>query len=207
MASGLWTPDNMSNPIYIGGYGVAEQASSAPLEAAPGTRFRYSNTDTMLATRGVQAVLGDGDRALSFPFTELYWKIGMMHTFPETDWRGHYVSSSQIWTTARDLARFGLLYLNDGVWRGERILPTGWRDYVSRHGPAQPAGGSGYGAAFWTFNPSAGLPADTFFANGGRGNYVVIVPSRNVVIVRRGLDTPMGFDLSGFTKGVLAALR
>jgi CubicO group peptidase (beta-lactamase class C family) len=207
MASGLWTPNNLSDPVYFGGYSVAEQTAAAPLEYAPGTVFRYSNTDTMLATRGLQAVLGDGQASIDFPFTQLYWKIGMMHTFAETDWRGHFVSSSQIWTTARDLARFGLLYLNDGVWQGERILPVGWRDYVRANGPAQPSSGPVYGGAFWTFSPTAGVPSDSFYANGGRGNYVVIVPSRNVVIVRRGLDTPTGFNIVGFTKEVLAALN
>jgi CubicO group peptidase (beta-lactamase class C family) len=116
--------------------------------------------------------------------------------------------SSQVWTTARDLARFGRLYLNDGVVDGERILPEGWRDYVSRPSGPQPTGEQGYGATFWLFNKSEGISADAISANGNRGQYVIIVPSRNIVIVRRGED-PAGkrFDHIAFTRDILAALN
>ncbi|HEX8261661.1 MAG TPA: serine hydrolase, partial [Allosphingosinicella sp.] len=158
--------------------------------------------------RGLRARLGDGERALAFPFESLLWKIGMTRTFPETDWQGNFVLSSQVWTTARDLARLGLLYQNDGVWNGERILPAGWGAYVSRRGPAQPAGGYGYGATFWTFPADLGLPADAYVGQGNRGQYLAIVPSRRIVIVRRGYDGPgTGFDPGAFVRDVLAALR
>jgi CubicO group peptidase (beta-lactamase class C family) len=132
----------------------------------------------------------------------------MNDTWAETDWRGNYMLSSQVWTTARDLARFGQLYLHDGMMGGERILPVGWRDYVSRASGPQPAGDQGYGATFWLMNRSEGIPADTISANGNRGQYVVIVPGRNIVIVRRGED-PAGrrFDVIAFTRDVLAALE
>ena len=132
----------------------------------------------------------------------------MHDTAAETDWKGNYILSSQVWSTARDLARFGMLYLNDGVWNGERILPEGWRDYVTRPSGPQPEGEFGYGATFWLMNKSPGVPADTFAAFGNRGQYVVIVPSRNVVIVRRGED-PAGarFDVAKFTAEILTALR
>jgi CubicO group peptidase (beta-lactamase class C family) len=131
----------------------------------------------------------------------------MYDTWAETDWRGNYMLSSQVWTTARDLARFGQLYLHDGVVDGERILPEGWRDYVSRPSGPQPNGEQGYGATFWLMNNSEGVPTDTISANGNRGQYVIIVPSRNIVIVRRGED-PAGrrFDFIAFTRDVLAAL-
>ena len=140
MASGLNSDHagNRTDALYFGGIGVAEQAGSWPLVAPPGTAFRYANNDTVLAIRGLQHVLGDGDKALRFPFEAVLWKIGMTRTVPETDWRGHFIMSSQVWTTARDLARLGLLYLNDGMWDGQRLLPADWRSYVARHGPAQP---------------------------------------------------------------------
>jgi CubicO group peptidase (beta-lactamase class C family) len=210
MASGLHsdTAGNRTDATYFGGSTVTEDATHWPLEAPPATRFRYANNDTLLAIRGLKAKLGGGERALAFPFTDLFWRIGMTRTVPETDWQGNFILSSQVWTTARDLARLGLLYLDDGVWNGERILPPGWGGYVSRRGPAQPASGYGYGATFWTFPPDLGIPADAYLAQGNRGQYLVIVPSRRIVIVRRGFDGPgTGFDPGRFTQDVLAALR
>ncbi|MBA3730624.1 MAG: serine hydrolase [Sphingomonas sp.] len=210
MASGLNSDHagNRTDALYFGGIGVAEQAGSWPLVAAPGTAFRYANNDTVLAIRGLQHVLGDGDKSLRFPFESLLWKIGMTRTIPETDWRGHFIMSSQVWTTARDLARLGLLHLNDGVWNGEQILPAGWREYVRRNGTAQPASGYGYGASWWTFPTDSGLPQDAIVARGNRGQYVVVAPSQRLVIVRRGFDgTAANFDLDAFTRDVLATLK
>lgn len=210
MASGLHSDfaGNRTDALYFGGTAITEQAASFPIVAPAGTRFRYANNDIVLAIRGLQYALGDGEASRAFPFTHLFWKLGMTRTVPETDWRGHFVMSSQVWTTARDLARLGLLHLNDGMWNGERILPQGWRDYVRRNGPAQPPGGPVYGASWWTFPAESGLPADSIVARGNRGQFLVVIPSRNLVIVRRGFDgTGMNFDIDGFTKQVLAALR
>jgi CubicO group peptidase (beta-lactamase class C family) len=214
MASGLYTdgPGNRTDEIYVGGGAVTQVATAMPLEAAPGSRFRYANDDAMLAARAVRATLGDGQRALAFPYQELLWRIGMTHTTLETDWRGNYVLSSQVWTTARDLARLGLLYLADGVWRGERLLPPGWSRYVATPAPAQPpsaaSGGPGYGAFFWLFGPAQGLPAGTYAMLGNRGQDVFIAPARGVVIVRRGFDAAGGspFDAARFARDVLARI-
>jgi CubicO group peptidase (beta-lactamase class C family) len=208
MASGLNSDHagNRTDALYFGGIALADQAASLPLVRPPGTEFRYANNDTVLAVRGLQHVLGDGTASLRFPFESLLWKIGMTRTVPETDWRGHFVLSSQVWTTARDLARLGLLHLQDGIWNGERILPAGWTDYVRSHGAAQPASGFGYGATWWTFPKNSGLPADAIVAQGNRGQFVVVIPSRSMVIVRRGFDgTGMGFDVAEFTTDLLSA--
>lgn len=210
MASGLHSDSagNRTDATYFGGSSVTENAAQWPLETAPGTRFRYANNDILLAVRGLRSRLGEGERALAFPFESLLWRIGMTRTWPETDWQGNFILSSQVWTTARDLARLGLLYQNDGIWNGERILPAGWGGYVSRRGPAQPATGYGYGATFWTFAAAAGLPADAYVAQGNRGQYLAILPSNRIVIVRRGYDgAGSGFDPAAFVKDVLAALR
>ena len=210
MASGLHSdfPGNRTDDLYFGGVAVADQIAAWPLVAPPGTRFRYANNDTLAAIRALQHVLGDGDDSRRFPFRALFWRIGMTRTVPETDWRGHFIMSSQVWTTARDLARLGLLYQNDGVWQGERILPAGWRDYVGRHGPAQPAGGEGYGATWWTFAADSGLPRDAIVAQGNRGQYLAVIPSRSLVVVRRGFDgAGMAFDFEAFTRDLLSALR
>ncbi|MEJ6790845.1 serine hydrolase [Brevundimonas sp. BR2-1] len=203
MASGLTsdTAGNRTDALYFGGVGVDEQAPTWPLIAAPGTRFRYANNDILLAVLSIAPTFG------THPPAELFRRLGMYDTFAETDWRGNYMLSSQVWSTARDLARFGRLYLNDGMVDGQRVLPEGWREHVSTPSGPQPNGEQGYGATFWLFNKSEGIPADAISANGNRGQYVIIVPSRNVVIVRRGED-PAGkpFNFIPFTRDVLAAL-
>ncbi|OQW42889.1 MAG: serine hydrolase [Proteobacteria bacterium SG_bin5] len=209
MASGLHsaTAGNRTDALYFGGTAVTEEAPHWPIEAKPGTRFRYANNDILLAMRSLRAALGE-EAYRDFPKTALFAPLGMRHTVAETDWRGNYVSSSQIWTTARDLARFGLLYLNDGVWNGARLLPEGWRHYVTRASGPQPASGFGYGATFWLMRGTAGVPEDAFSANGNRGQYVVIVPSRGIVIVRRGEDAAnANFDIAKFTADVLAEVK
>jgi CubicO group peptidase (beta-lactamase class C family) len=211
MNSGLWTngPGNRTDEIYLCGASVTQWATAMPLEAAPGTRFRYSNDDALLAARSLRAALGDGQAAIEFPFKELFWRIGMFHTTPETDWQGNYVLSSQVWSSARDLGRLALLYLNDGVWNGERLLPVGWSKFVATPAPAQPRSGAGYGAFFWLYGPKEGLPQGTYLMNGNRGQYIFIVPSRKVVIVRRGFDRDNGgnFDIARYGRDVLAALE
>lgn len=203
MASGLTsdTAGNRTDALYFGGVGVDEQAPTWPLIAPPGTRYRYANNDTLLAVLSIAGTFED------HPPAELFARLGMHDTWAETDWRGNYMLSSQVWSTARDLARFGQLYLDDGMVGGERILPEGWRAYVSRPSGPQPSGEQGYGATFWLFDKSEGIPADAISANGNRGQYVIIVPSRDIVIVRRGED-PAGkrFDHIAFTRDVLAAL-
>lgn len=204
MGSGLTsdTAGNRTDALYFGGVGIDEQVTTWPLIAPPGMRYRYANNDILLAILSVAPTFAE------HPPAELFERLGMYDTWAETDWRGAYMLSSQVWSTARDLARFGRLYLNDGVVDGQRILPEGWRDYVSRPSGPQPEGAQGYGATFWLMNNSEGVPADTISANGNRGQYVIIVPSRNIVIVRRGEDpTGKRFDFIAFTRDVLAALE
>jgi CubicO group peptidase (beta-lactamase class C family) len=204
MASGRYsdTPGNRTDPLYWGGATVEEVALDWPLIAAPGSSYRYANNDTLAAVAAIKPTFA------AHPPAEFFAKLGMKHTVAESDWQGNYILSSQVWTTAHDLARFGQLYLNDGVWNGTRILPEGWVTYISTPSGPQPDGPFGYGAGFWLMNKSEGVPSDTFAAFGNRGQYVVIVPSRNVVIVRRGED-PVGarFDIAAFTRDVLAALE
>lgn len=204
MASGRYsdTPGNRTDPLYWGGASVEEVALDWPLIDTPGTSFRYANNDTLAAVAAIAPTFAD------HPPAAFFGQLGMKHTVAEIDWRGGYILSSQVWTTARDLARFGQLYLNDGkLPDGTRVLPEGWVQYVSSPSGPQPEGAFGYGAGFWLMNRSEGVPADTFAAFGNRGQYVVIVPSRQVVIVRRGED-PAGasFDIAAFTRDVLAAL-
>ena len=132
----------------------------------------------------------------------------------EPDASGTFVGSSFMYATAQDWARFGLLYLQDGVWEGERILPKGWVSYSSAPTPMAPLGR--YGAHFWTnggkavasnARPFPDLPADTFYAAGYEGQYIVIIPSRRVVIVRLGqTKNYKSWNLGGFISGILEAI-
>ena len=204
MASGRYsdTPGNRTDPLYWGGSTVEESAAIWPLIHQPGTVFRYANNDTLMAVKAVSDMIEDFDPAAFFK------ALGMTGSVAETDWHSDYILSSQVWTTARDLAKLGQLYLNDGkLPSGERILPEGWVKYVTTPSGPQPPNGFGYGAGFWLLNREEGVPPDTFAALGNRGQHVVIVPSRKVVIVRRGEDpVGAGFDIAAFTRDVLAAL-
>lgn len=217
MSSGLDSnrAGNRTDRLYLGGGLVTDTATEGALEAVPGKRWKYANNDTLLAVRSLRAKLGK-EAYLRFPFEEVLYKIGMTHTKPETDWDGNFIFSSQVWTTSRDLARLGVLYLNDGVWNGERILPENWRDYVASPAPAQPPEtyGSGravpgYGAQWWLYNERfPELPNDAFAARGNRGQFLMVIPSEDLLVVRRGYDPAggQGFQLHSFTEDVLAAL-
>ena len=218
MASGLTsdTAGNRTDGIYMGATSVSQQATSWSLLEQPGTKFRYANNDTLLAVLAAQAAHEDKKYKLGNYMPEehdfdpfgFFQKLGMTRTYAETDWQDNYILSSQVWTTARDLGRLGQLYLNNGMWQGERLLPENWREYVSKPSGPQPEGRDfGYGATFWLMNNSEGVPADTIAGFGNRGQYLVIIPSLDMVIVRRGYDTSDGrFDIAAFTRDVVKAL-
>lgn len=181
-------------------------ATTTPLEVAPGTRWKYANNDTLLLLRALRAVLNDDTRYLRFPYQELFEPLGMHHTWMETDHAGNFIGSSQVYTTARDLARFGMLYLADGVWEGRRLLPEGWTEFVATPAPTRPpqTGELGYGAQFWLLDQLPGIPPGTYTSMGNKGQFVTIVPDRKLVIVRTGVD-PRGssFDQSAFVRAVI----
>jgi CubicO group peptidase (beta-lactamase class C family) len=194
MSSGLVSQGSRTVEAYWGGVNTAELAAGNSLEAEPGTRWMYSNYDTLLLVRSIKEALDDQTEYLTLPRQALLNKIGMRHTYPEIDPHGNFILSSQVYTTARDLARFGLLYLHDGVWNGERILPEGWVDYTRQPAPAKEAvkGERGYGAQFWLMNFDDRVPKDTYTTAGARGQFSTIVPSRDLVVVRTGLDPNSG---------------
>ncbi|SEK36104.1 CubicO group peptidase, beta-lactamase class C family [Sphingomonas palmae] len=208
MASGLHsdTAGNRTDAIYFGGTTVTEQAPSWPLEAKPGSRFRYANNDILLAVRSLRASLGEAayDRLPQ----QLFTTLGMTHTVAQRDWQGNYILSSDVWSTARDLARLGQFWLQDGVWAGKRVLPAGWLRYMTAPSGPQPERAEGYGATMWLFGTKQSLPAGSYAAQGNRGQYVMVIPAEKLVVVRRGED-PAGssFDIARFTADVLAAQR
>ena len=204
MASGIHsaTAGNRTDAIYFGGTAVTEEAVAWPLETKPGIRFRYANNDTLLAVRALRAQIGE-ERYAAFPRTALFAPLGMTHTVAEQDWRGNYILSSQVWSTARDLARLGQFWLQDGVWQGKRLLPDGWMHYMTTPSGPQPADG----ATMWLFGPKQGLPEGSYAAQGNRGQYVMVIPSKRLVIVRRGEDPGAArFDIARFAADVAKAL-
>jgi CubicO group peptidase (beta-lactamase class C family) len=210
MSSGLYGEGGGSPQadIYAGGATVAGRAATNILDTMPGTRFLYNPPDTMLLVRAVRQAVKDDKKFWAMPFTELFWKIGMTRTTPASDWNGDFLMSGQTYSTARDFARFGLLYLNDGLWNGERILPEGWAKFVATPNTTQPPGnGPRYGAQFWLYGGIDGLPADAYSPSGGQGQYAMIVPSHNAVIVRRGFDAQNGFKIAKFAADVLEAMK
>ncbi|MEO1028205.1 MAG: serine hydrolase [Pseudomonadota bacterium] len=211
MASGLDSGQrgNRTDRTYFGGAKIVDDALGHSLEAAPGTRYKYANNDTLLAMRTLREAM-DNDQAYHvMPYMELLWKIGATRTFLEMDWGGDLLSSSLVWTTARDMARLGQLHLQNGEWNGERILPDGWAGYVSAPAPVQPRRANGYGAQWWLLNKTEGIPEDAYGAFGNRGQYLIVIPSLDLLVVRRGYDVNGGgrFDPNGFATAVVAALK
>ncbi|MBO9696337.1 MAG: serine hydrolase [Sphingopyxis sp.] len=208
MASGLTsdTAGNRSDAIYMGGASVRQWTTQWPLLDPPNSRYRYANNDTLLATLSLKAALKKAGTPLD-P-AAFFDRLGMTRTFAEHDKDGDYILSSQVWTTARDLARLGLLYQNDGMWQGERLLPADWRRFVTTPSGPQPDGAFGYGAGFWLLNKSDAIPADAFGAFGNRGQYVIVIPSRELVVVRQGYDDDKNrLDIAVLVKAIVAADR
>jgi CubicO group peptidase (beta-lactamase class C family) len=193
MSSGLWGGGNNTNAVYFGGQDAISAITGTHLEATPGQRWKYANNDTLLLLYGLRQALGNDTRYLRYPYNELFDQIGMHHTWMETDHLGNIIGSSQVYTTARDLGRLGTLYLNDGVWDGQRLLPEGWAKFVATPAPSRPAaqGEQGYGAQFWLFDQLPGIPAGTYTSAGNKGQFATVIPAHDMVVVRTGVD-PLG---------------
>ena len=151
MASGLEPVDDNgleyatgSGLSYWAGASSTIGARSRPLAREPGTAWNYENYDTLLAVYAMKRALGNVRAYLEFPRRALLDRIGMRNTLVSVDRFGDFVLSSQVYSNARDLARFGLLYLNGGVWNGERLISEKWIDFVRTPGPS-----SGFGGQFW----------------------------------------------------------
>ncbi len=211
MSSGLKSEGSATGLAYWGGVDTAKEIAKSELEAPIGERWKYSNYDTLLLVRSMREVIGKDKKYWKFPRQRLLNKIGMRDTYPEIDAYGNFILSSQMYTTPRDLARFGMLYLHDGVWNGERILPEGWVAYAQEPAPAKTQRDereSGYGKQFWLYGADPRVPDDTYSTAGARGQHSTIVPSRDLVVVRTGLDPRDGtkWDQVEFTADVLRAI-
>lgn len=194
MSSGLkfvedYVPGHVSDVIemlFNSGKGdVAHYAASQPLEHAPGSFWSYaSGTSNIVARLAGRAAGGD---LKTFMWERLFGPLGMKSPIPKFDAAGTFIGSSYCFASARDFARFGLLYLRGGVWEGRQLLPVGWVDYA-RTPTFQQAGvvEGAYGAHWWLGVAGEG----SFSANGYDGQYTVLVPDLDLILVRHGA-TPL----------------
>ena len=157
------------------------------MDLLPDAAFRYRNSDPLTLGRIVrQTVEAAGEEYLTFPQRALFDRIGARNYVLETDAWGNFIMTGYDYGSAWDWARFGLLHLWDGVWEGERILPEGWAEFVST--PAPGAQREEYGGLFW-LNRNGGLsrvPLDAYWPSGYMGQMTMIIPSREMVVVRLG---------------------
>lgn len=190
MSSGLASGGSNTNAIYFGGQDIVSACTGTALEAEPGSRWKYANNDTLLLLRALRHRMQNDGRYLRFPYEELFLPLGMHHTRMEIDHLGNFIGSSQTYTTARDLARFGLLLAQDGVWNGRRLFPEGWVKFSTTPAPAKPPAKSewGYGAQFWLLDQMPGVPPGTYSTAGNKGQFVSVVPGHDLIIVRMGVD-------------------
>lgn len=176
-----------------------------PLVHEPGEVWNYSSGTTNLLSGFIRNQFSTHQEYLDFWYSELIDKIGMTSMTLEPDMAGHYVGSSYSWATARDWAKFGLLYLHKGYWNGEQILNESWVDYSVT--PAKGSAGE-YGGHFWLNSGGIypNLPKDLYSANGFQGQHVFVIPSRDMVVVRFGLVEHPEFDIDIFLNEILSAV-
>ncbi|MDQ6893093.1 MAG: beta-lactamase family protein [Acidobacteriota bacterium] len=175
--------------LYTGGDNAFHYAATRPLQWPPNTVGRYHNTDPVLINYLIRlAVEKRGEDYLSFPRRALFDRIGMRTIVLETDPYGNFLTQGYEFASARDWARLGNLYLQDGVWNGERILPKGWSKFVSTLAPAWEADKRPiYGAFFWLNGDGTfPVPKDAYYMSGAGGQTTLIIPSHDLVVVRLG---------------------
>ena len=194
---------------------TARFASARPLAAQPGTQWYYSSGTSAIVARVMRMAMGgtEGDY-LAFPRRALFAPLGMRSAVFEPDAAGTLGSASFMYASARDWARFGELLRQDGVWDGQRLLPQGWVRYLTRATPLSTR--QEFGAHLWVKVPepfndrdarASALPVDAFHAVGHEGQFVSVVPSRELVVVRLGLSRPeSAWNHEAFLARVLEAV-
>ncbi len=189
---------------------MAAFAESAHLKAAPGSQWEYTSGNTLILSRIIRDTVGGrAQDVLDFAQRELFGPLGITTATMEFDATGTPVGSIYTYMSARDWARFGQLYLNDGVFNRQRVLPEGWVKYS-----ASPTLDTDYGAGFWTNRGAhgdakdrieAGMPEDAFYGSGNLGQRLVVIPSSDLVIVRLGFTFSPGFDMKGLLQLIAEA--
>lgn len=198
--------DNDSADMLYGAgrFDIAAYAAKLPMAHPPGTFWNYNSAGMDLVANSLGQLVAPHEtrpavrRAAmtSFMNTELFRKIGMHSAHVEFDPAGTAVLASLVYATARDFAKFGYLYLRDGSWDGQRILPNGWVDFARRKTPADNS--DTYGAGWWIVPADSSkkpydsgippqAPRDMFYADGHDGQHIFVVPSKDLVVVRLGV--------------------
>ena len=210
MTSGLALTENDSgfDPVSIMMFqqpDMAAFAAQAKLRTEPGKVWDYSSGNTLIVAGMLRDAVGGGAAGMiRFAHKQLFDPIGMRHVLMEFDGAQTVIGSTRMYASARDWARFGQLYLDDGKANGQQILPVGWSSYSS-----SPTLDAPYGAGFWSNVPAPGdkepridgLPPDAYFASGMNGQRILIVPSKRLVIVRFGSTVdPPRFDMKGLVR-------
>jgi CubicO group peptidase (beta-lactamase class C family) len=192
---------------------MASFTENLRLKDSPGTVFNYSSGNSNILSKIVRNAVGDKEY-YAFPYKSLFQKIGMRSALLELDASGTYVASSYIFATARDYARFGLLYCNDGNWNGEQLLPPNWVKQTRT--PPASNNYKNYGYQFWLKGRDhhyphlpnfPDVPDDLFYADGYAFQEIYIIPSKKLVVVRLGLTLDRSFDENGFLRDILKAVR
>ena len=187
---------------------MSRYAFDMPLEYPAGTHWYYSSGTTNIVNKIIRREFDTDSAYYSFAYKELFNRIGTPDAVFESDATGTFVGSSYLYATARDFARFGLLFLNDGVFNGERILPEGWVTYSRT--PASDSKG-GYGSFFWLNRAKAlpSAPEDMYMCVGHDGQRIFILPSQQMVVVVLGYSPTAkgGMDFDKLLKDILSTLR
>lgn len=185
-------PADANRMLFVEGDAAAFTAAH-PLKNKPGTDFRYSSGNTNILSRIIRQTTGETNYH-AYPYQALFHKIGMYNTVLEPDASGTFVGSSFCYATARDWARFGLLYLNNGRVNGQYLLPENWVKESTT--PSTAAETGEYGFQWWLnagakSNPQKrsypALPTDMYYADGYEGQNIFVIPSSRLVVVRLGL--------------------
>jgi CubicO group peptidase (beta-lactamase class C family) len=191
---------------------MAAFAVKAPLIASPGTRWAYSSATAQILARIIREGVGGPEQSLSFAWRELFNPLGMRNVTLEFDGSGTLQGANNMLASARDWARFGLLYLNDGKIGDKHILHPEWVDFIT-----WTTLDTDYAAGFWTNHSEhpnavgrvrAGIPRDAYYASGNLGQRCVIIPSQHMVVVRMGDSVDPSGDMRGLArliKEVIAA--
>lgn len=210
MQSGLqWNEDygNRSDVTVMlhEAYDFAEYTYTREFEHEPGTFWYYSSGTSNFVSYLLRSIFESDTDYYSFPYTELFFRIGITDAVFETDPSGTFVGSSYLYMTARDYARFALLYMQDGVFCEERILPEGWVDYTVSEASASEGE---YGAFFWLNRGGniPGAPEDMYMCVGHDGQRIFILPSQDLAIILLGYSPKGTVDYSVLIKDILSKL-
>ena len=202
-------PSSVTTMLFSKG-DMAAYTEALPLKHEPGTVFNYSGGNSNILSRIIRQIVGEKNYA-AFPYSELFYKINAYSFLLEPDASGTYIGSSYSYATARDFARFGLLYYNNGLWNGEQVLPEKWVKESTQPSTADKQ--KHYGYQFWlngydkkdpTKRWYPDVPEDMYFADGYGGQNIYIIPSEKLVVIRLGLH---GINANNFLKEVIQSVR